>query len=229
MTSKSGQTRASGEKASRDEASKEVEKLDDLTDIEERDLDAMTRFRTPGFARLRVDWRSEEGRAMTMLSGAVENRVRENFRDAFAIMEDVYAAVREPEIDGAGNVKRDIEGKVVWRRTQSGDYLENWSALTMRQKEDFMMRITARLFDWEQKAANVWGEALIAKAQWEERFSIAYDAPMSGTIEDRTARAKIDAADERYFGAALALYSKRADAIVRSMSLLSQRIKDAVV
>ena len=69
---------------------------------------------------------------------------------------------------------------------------------------------------------------MFAKAQWEERFSIAFDAPMSGTVDDRRAAGNIDAREERYFAIFLSLYSRKADSIVRSMELLSQRLRDSM-
>jgi hypothetical protein len=84
------------------------------------------------------------------------------------------------------------------------------------------------MFGWEQRAADAWGEAMFAKAQWEERFAIDYDAPFTGTIEDRTAKGNIGAREERYFAIFLSLYSRKADAVVRSLALLGQRLKDSM-
>lgn len=79
------------------------------------------------------------------------------------------------------------------------------------------------------RAADAWTESMFAKAQWEERFGIAYGAPHDGTIEDRTSYAKRDAAEERYFAIFAASYSRKADALVRVMSTLGQRLKDSLV
>lgn len=226
--SKSEQVRISGIKASAEQAADEAEKLDELVDIPESDLDKMRKFRSPGFSRIRADWSPEERTVVNMVTGSVEARVKEVFADAYQIMDDLYAVVREPELDPNGQVVRTSDGKVVYRTTVHGDIVENWGKLSVRQHEDFLFRITSRIYSWEQSSADAWAEAMLAKAMWEERFSIGYDAPMSGTIEDRTARAKMDATDERYTAIVMSLYSRKADAIVRSMSLLAQRLKDVM-
>ena len=77
-------------------------------------------------------------------------------------------------------------------------------------------------------SSDAWGEAMFAKAMWEETFSIGYSASVSGTIDDRTAAGRIGAAEERYFAIFMTLYSRKAEAITRSMALLGQRLKDTL-
>jgi hypothetical protein len=226
--SKSGQTRGSGMKAAAEEAAEQVAKMDEPVDIPDKDLDKLRRFRSPGFSRIRAEWSFEERTVVDMVTGTVERRIREVFADAFVIMDDLYAIVREPELDTEGRPRRGVDERPIYRRTANGDVVENWARLSVRQQEDFLFRITSRIYAWEQSAADAWAEAMLAKAMWEERFAIGYDAPMSGTIEDRTSRAKMDATDERYMAIVMSLYSRKADAMVRSMSLLAQRLKDVM-
>jgi hypothetical protein len=70
---------------------------------------------------------------------------------------------------------------------------------------------------------------MYAKVIWEQQFSSGYDDLPSGskdTIEGRTARAKMVAAEDQFLAIFKTYYSRKADAIVRSMERLSQRIKD---
>lgn len=202
--------------------------MDKPVEVEDHSLEEMRRFRTPGFSRIRSDWNLQESKVVAMVRGSVDERIRSVYADAFILMDELYAIIREPELNVDGSAVRDASGAVVYRREPSGRFVEDWSRLTHRQKENLLFSISTKIYRWEQLSADAWAEAMMAKAMWEERFSIAYDAPISGTIEDRTARAKIDAVDERYFAIAMSLYSRKADAIVRSMSLLSQRIKDVI-
>ena len=66
-----------------------------------------------------------------------------------------------------------------------GGWVEDWSALSLKQRENFLFQITTRMFAWEMAAADAWGESMYARACWEEAFSVAYDAPSVGTIDDR--------------------------------------------
>jgi hypothetical protein len=188
------------------------------------------RFRSPGLARMRTDWRGEDGMVVVRMHTAVETRITEHFADAYRIMFDLYSVVREPIMDD-GEPRMDGDGFPVWRQTASGAFVEDWERLTSRQREKFLFQITTKLFDWSQRAAFAWGEAMFAKGIWEESFSEGYESlPGSKpTVDDRTARAKILSAEERYFALFLSYYSRRADSIVRNMELLSQRLKDVHV
>lgn len=222
-----GQTRAHGESTAEEVTKEEADKLEEPVQPELPEERAKV-FRTPGFSRMRTTWSSEDWHVVARAQQAVEGRIIHNFADAFEVMNTVYDLVRTAETDENGEVVRDRFGFTVWKRTPSGSYDEDFTRLTGKQKEDLLFRITTRLFDWEQRAADAWGEAMFAKAQWEERFAIAFDAPMTGTVDDRKAAGNIDAREERYFAIFMSLYSRKAEAIVRSLSLLGQRIKDSM-
>lgn len=223
----SGQRRASGETVAEEIIREESRKADEPVAVELPEERART-FRTPGFARMRTNWSDENRRVIGSALAAVDGRILESFGDAFQVMHEVFQVVRTPETHTDGRVMADQWGFPVWKRTPSGGWEEDFSRLTTKQRENFLFQITTRIFDWEQRAANVWGEAMFAKAAWEERFSIGFDAPMSGTVDDRRAAGNLDAREERYFAIFMSLYSRRADAIVRSLGLLGQRLKDSL-
>lgn len=188
------------------------------------------RFRTPGFSRMRTDWLGPEGSVVRRMQHELDDRIVHEFLDAYLVMNDLFEIVRQPELDAQGDPLLDASGFKVWRRKPNGAWDEDWTRLTRAQKENFLFEITTRLFSWEQRAADRWTESMLAKAAWEERFSIDYRAPEGrATIEDRTAAAKAGSAEERYFAVFMAAYSRRADAIVRCMRDLGQRLKDVLV
>lgn len=228
MASKPGQRRASGETAAAEEAAKGAETLDDpinpeLPEERERAL------QFSGFSRMRLDWQGEEQKMVRRIRDAVNGAILNHFADAYAVMSDLYDVVREPMVDQAtGVIQKDQWGFVVWARSHTGAFQEDWSRLTHAQREDFLYRITSALFEWEQRSADLWGEAMFAKAIWQERFAKEYDAPMTGTIDDRTARGNMNSVEEKYFAIFLTLLSKKADAVVRTMTLLGQRLRDTL-
>jgi hypothetical protein len=186
-------------------------------------------LRTPGFARMRLDWSSQDRPIIQRAKSAVEGRILTEFADAFEIMNEVYEVVRSPEVDPAtGEIKRDMHGFVVWARTPSGRYDEDFNRLSKSQREHFMFLITGRIFDWEQRAADIRMEAMLARGQFEERFAIGFDAPVTGTVDDRRAAGNLDARDERYFAIFAAALSHRADAVVRAMTELERRLRDSL-
>lgn len=185
--------------------------------------------RTPGFARMRTDWHGPDHEIIQNIMGTIERRILENFSDAYALMNEVYDAVRDPACDSNGEVLKDHYGFIVWARNPMGAPYEDFTKLTSRQKEDFMFKITTRIFEWQQRAADAWAEAMFAKAQWEEAFSNGFDSPAGRlTVDDRTQKGRLYSREERYFAVFLSAYSRKADAIVRSMELLGQRIKDSL-
>ena len=225
---KSGKVRASGEKAASEEAQAEIQKMDEPMEVElpeEREK----KFRTPGFSRMRLDWRGEDSHIVSQAVAAVEGMITTKFSDAYEVMYQVYDLVRTPLVDEkTGEIQVDQWGLTLWKQTPSGSYEEDWSKMTLKEKEHFLFTITTRIFDLEQRAGNVWMEAMFAKAQFDERFAIAFDAPMSGTVDDRRAAGNIDAREERYFAIFLTAYSRKVDALVRTLGLLAQRIKDTM-
>lgn len=187
-------------------------------------------FARTGLSRMRTTWAPEDADAMAGIHAVVEREVLVHFAGAFQIMNEIYDIVREPSVDTTtGEIEKDQYGFTVWLRTETGAYLEDYSKLGHKEVEHFLFRITTRLFEWEQMAAQLWGDAMFAKALWEQSLAEGYqDARTNGarTVEDRTQAGRVASREERLFGIFRALISRRADAVVRSTTLLSQRLKD---
>lgn len=223
--------RSSGSSQADEVVKEESERIDQEEQGTERLVESGPRsiFRTPAFHRMKLSWSGDDAQILAGVTQAVDDRLHARFMDAYQLMHDILMVVREPEVDPeTGEIIKNKFGWPEWQRTPSGGWVEDWSRLNRKEKENFLFGITTRMWAWELAAADAWGEAMFAKAQWEERFSIAYNAPMTGTIDDRTAHARVDASEERYFGIMQTLYSKKADAIVRTMTLLAQRLKDTL-
>lgn len=219
--------RASGEPGAVEEAQIQSDEM--LQEVSaELPEERARHWRTPGMQRMRFQWHSTEERAVIDQARIEATRViTENFRDAYAVMYRIYDIVREPVLEN-GEPVVDADGLPVWRIQPDGWYIEDFTKLTRRQREDFLFSITTALFAWEQRAVEMWAEAMFSKAQFEERFAIAYDEPLKGTVDDRTAKGNMAAADERYFAIFMSVVSRKADAVVRSMERLSQRLKDTL-
>ena len=224
-----GQTRAHGETTAEDVTREQSEALTEPPDATLPGDEPRSRHRTPGFARMRTTWNGDDHLVFQHARDAVEERILHNFTGAFEVMNQVYEIVRTPETHPVtGEVLRDAHGFVVWVQTPNGTYDEDFTRLTTAQREHLLFLITTRLFEWSQAAADAWLEAMLAKSQWEERFALGFDAPATGTIEARTAQGNIAAREERYFAIFVSAYSRKADAVVKSMELLAQRLKDVM-
>jgi hypothetical protein len=191
--------------------------------------DETKEVKTPGFSRMRTDWYGSDAAQIQALKSIVDGRILNLYADAFVIMNEVYDLVREKQADENGVIMVDHHGFPIWARHPSGAYIEDFTVLTQGQKEDLLFRITTRLFEWKQTSADLWGEAMFAKAQWEEAMAIGFDEPPGKlTVDDRTQKGRLASREERYFAIFLSLISRRADAVTGSMELLAQRLKDAL-
>lgn len=221
-----GQARASGEPGAVDEARKAADEMLDMSEepVEKEEAN----FRTPRFQRMRFSLDRDTQTIINRARASVDAQMTRIFSDAYWILNEFWDVVREPERDEAGEPRVDSRGLTIWAVKPNGMYDEDFSKLTRAQRERFMFLITARIFAWEQLSAELWGDAMFARARFEERFAIGYDEPVSGTVDDRKARGNLQAAEERYYAIFVTTLSRRADALVRSMERLSLRLKDSL-
>lgn len=166
------------------------------------------------------------------LNTLADDQIMRLFGSAYQIMNDLYDIVRVPQCHpDTGEVLTDRYGWKLWEVNESGYPIEDWSALGHKERGDFLFRITTNLFAWEQAAARLWSDSMYAKAVWEEALANGYEDSRSNggkTVEDRTQAARLASRMQRLEGIFHASLSRRADALVRSMTLLSQRLKDVL-
>lgn len=211
-------------------AREESEDHDALMEVDLAD-DRSREFTSLGQSRMRTSWLPGDEDDLTVVHRLVDEILLEQFGDAYLIMNDLYEIVREPKTGPGGVIETDRYGFTKWERSESGSYIEDYSKLGSKEIKDFLFKITTRLFDWEQKSATLWGDAMYAKALWEGRFSRGYldsRTTVGKTVEDRTQAGRDVAMADRFFGIFQSVLSRRADALVRSMTLLSQRMKDVL-
>lgn len=193
------------------------------------DPDRTRESRTPNFARMRLEWGTRDGAMMSSVHGMVQQILFEKFPMAYELMHRLFDIVREPEMLEGGEIRLDEFGWTMWKRTSTGAYIEDWSLLTDIEREQLLYKITAYMFEWEQAAADLWGESMFAKAAWEERFADGFVNSGGKTVDDRSQSGRLHSQEERYFSLFQALLSRKADALVRSMVLLNQRLKDTTL
>lgn len=212
-----------GDEATRDEARQFVEPA-----VVQLPEERARKFRTTGFSRMRTDWQGDDKVTVNRVQLKVESTFQDLFGEAHVLLYEVYATVREVVLDNNDEPQLGQDGLPLWRRNSTGSFVEDWTKLTGRERERFLFLITTQLFGWEQTAADIWGEAMFAKALWEDSFSIGYESlpGTKPTIDDRTARARLESRDDKYFALYVSWLSRKADALVRTMTLLSQRLKD---
>lgn len=211
-------------------AVEEAAKDADETLVAEVDPERTKETKTPGFSRMRVDWNPHDVPVLASLRTIADGIIIKQFADAYEIMESVYDLAREAEVDEeTGEIKVDRFGYKVWKRKPTGAYYEDFTKLTEAEIIDLLFRISTRLFDWKQRAAELWGDAMFAKAQWEEAMALGFDEPKGNlTVDARTQKGRLYSREERYFAIFQSLVSRRADAVVDSMELLNLRLSQRI-
>lgn len=184
--------------------------------------------KTPGFSRMRTEWNAQDAGQIRQLRTTVEGTILRLFPEAFVLMNDIYDLVREKVVDENGVIEEDAFGFPLWAKNHVGGYIEDFTLLNSRQREDFLFRITTNLFEWRQTSTDLWGEAMLAKAQWEEALAMGYDSSAGKTVEDRTQKGRLYSTDERYFAIFLSMISRKADSVVDSMELLGLRLSQSL-
>jgi hypothetical protein len=218
------------EKAVEAAIERESEEADKPAEVDPH-VDRTKEMRTPGFSRMRTEWDGPDAHLVGVIRQMADDRVFTDYVDAYEIINDIYEVVRQQVADENGEIIKDSHGYPVWERTESGRYIEDYSRLGRKEREEFLFQIVTRLFDWEQRAADAWAEAMFSKAQWEERFAIAFsDKALGGrqTDESMTQRGRLGSREERYFAIFESYYSRKCEALVKSMERLSQRLKDSL-
>lgn len=212
-----------------EEVTREVAKEADEPVKVELPEERIRKFLTPGFSRMRANWEPEEQALIRGMQGQINQVLQDAFPEVYSLLYEVYDLVREVEIDPAtGEPRMGPDGLPMWKRAPSGRFVEDWVKIGHRQRDDMLYAITVGLIRWKQRASDIWGEAMMAKAKWEEAFSNGYldEENVRRTVDERTARGRSASADDRYFAIYVSTLSRKADALISSMELLGQRIKD---
>lgn len=219
-------TRASGRTPGEDESRKASQEFENPPVEAEEEPINLTR----AFRRMRTDWNAPDRAFLDQIHAMVDSQILDDFGQAYRIQFDIYNIVCDPVVDPkTGEVQHDEFGLPIWQTTPDGKRIEHWERISRADADKIQYAIITKMFDWKQKQADLWGDALFAKARWEEAYATAFDtAKVAGKDTDavRNAIANRTAADHRYFAVFRSMYSKKADAVVYSIELLSQRLKD---
>jgi hypothetical protein len=186
--------------------------------------DRTRQFRSVNFSRMRTSWTPDEKIKMMEINRLADQVIQERFLDAYDIMDRLFMVVREPEmIDGKPQL--DSLKRPVYKRNEAGFFIEDWSRLMDRDREQFLNELMTHLFHWSQEAAQLWGDALFAKGLWEEAFATGFKSASGRmTVDDKTQTGHLYGIEQRYFGIFQAVLSRRADALVRALERIERRL-----
>lgn len=198
--------------------------------------DRTRQFTHTNFSRMRTEWRDEQQPMLAVVRGAADRIVRDEFRVAYAVLGRIRKTVRIQLVDQeTGEALYNEDGSPQWEKDEFGVPAEDWSALTGDREmlDDLLWTVTTWLYEFEQKAAAQWAEAMYAKVDWEQAFAYGFKA-LPGeslsrpTIDDRTQAGHRASADERYFAVFKSVLSRHADAVVRSLTRIQWLLEKSI-
>lgn len=189
------------------------------------------RQRAPRWERMRFNYFDPvERQTLDEAQYEIYQIVLNKFPDAFRIIDEIQSICRVQRVDSDGEKMYDDEGDPVWERTANGRIVEDYTRLSLKAIEGYLMEITVHLLGWEQLAAQLHLEAMSARGRFEDAYAIHYDSLRGSssrtTVDDRKAYGQIEASQDRHYAIYANAASRRADALVGSMVRLSQRLTD---
>lgn len=198
--------------------------------------DRTRQFRYTNFSRMRMSWIGDDLVRLEEIQATANRALQARFKKAFDLMDEVWLCVREPLADeSTGEIRLASDGRPRWREDEHGNPVENWGRLDDRTRERFLFAITTHLFEWETAAVDLWAEAMYSKVQWEEAFANGFirmpGNQVSGrpTIDDRTQTGHAFSAQERYFAVFCSALSRKADALVRSLTRIQRLLENTTI
>lgn len=167
-------------------------------------------------AKLRFDWRPDDRATLEQIRGAVDRIYGEMFSDVFDVIDSLYAGMRVPVLDSAGQPRIE-EGRMVFETDETGHFVERWDRLTSDEIEDAIFRLSEIRLTLHPRVNTLLMEALFAKYRANDEWDDAYNSILEDTIPGRTAKANKLSRHDRYHALFLNWLYTSAEAFFREV------------
>lgn len=150
--------------------------------------------------RLSLDWEEDDADAVEFIKAKVHEAVDARFPQMDRIEREFYdkTLVRNPSGDG-------------YMMYPNGSYVRNWNLVTTDDMKGFILAASAEVYFASDAQVDALAEAAFAKYDYDDAYDDAYSAQLSGTIGDKTARAKRRTQRQRWLALFKTLYRKCLD------------------
>lgn len=166
--------------------------------------------------KIKIDLEEEDKANLDYIQNSIEERVRSEYAQAFAIENMLLAKVRTRLAPSLGDG---------WVMNPDGSYVEDWSKITTHDMESFIQEASAWAFFSSQNVISSYADAVFAKFSYDDAYDSAYSAQLTGTIGDKSAKAKRRTQQERWVALYKTLYYKRAKEIVDRLDQHVRRVE----
>lgn len=193
--------------------------------------DRTRQFRSVNFSRMKRSWTGDDAAALGDIMHAADQAINAYFARAIRLIEHLQEIAQIP-VTEQGEVQFHPNGRRKVRVDEHGDAIEDWSRLSETDRSNALFTLTTHMYEWERIAVRMWGEAMFAKAIWEQAFSEGFRVlpgqQISGkpTIDDRTQVGHAHSAQDRYFGIFCSMLSRQADSLVRNLVRIQRLLEN---
>lgn len=203
--------------ALREEQMAEIVKANQPLELEDK-VDVMAKIGTGLFSRLEFKWRDSDERVLNQVRAATNAMYVKLFAEAFAVVDDLYAAIRKPKFNDHGVVVVDSEGRMVWEVDEhTGQPLEDWESLDGLDIERCLFRLARLRMNVAAQVNELLMEAMFAKKIHTDTYDDAYVAMLDGTIQDRTSKANRKSREDNYHAFFRYVLWSQGDAFLREL------------
>lgn len=166
--------------------------------------------------QLKIEMDESDREQIEIIKESIDEALRNQFPQVFAIENQLLAKVRTPlpAYDGPG-----------WVMNRDGSYMEDWSRITLQDMEQFIQAATAEVFFSSQRVIDSYAEAVITKYTYDDAYDAVYSSTLTGTVGDKTAKAKRKTQDERWVALYKTLYYKKANELVNKLETHIRRVE----
>jgi hypothetical protein len=143
-------------------------------------------------------WRPADKQMLDQIRLSAKLTMGELYEVAQRIIDEFYAQMRVPVIDGNGMAVLDSDRRQVFERDRFGNYVENIDQITGQDIEKAILDLQRVRCVVASLHAQLLSEAILARNLYEDKHSEGYESLVEGTQGDRNAKASRVSRQEKY-------------------------------
>lgn len=176
-----------------------------VENVLEPDVEQPQVFEPKADVRLSLEWEEDDADAVEYIKLKVHEAVDKRFPQMDRIERELYDKTLVPIPGGSYYMYPD------------GTYMRDWSRVTQDDLRKFVLAASAEVYFASDAQVDALAEAAFAKYDYDDAYDQAYSAQLSGTIGDKTARAKRRTQKQRWLALFKTLYRKCLDEKVEKL------------
>lgn len=192
-----------------------------------QDEDVMLESKRSILARINFRWRPSDQLLLDRIRIAADGIFDELFSGTVKVLDNVYASVREIELNNYDIPRTDERGRPIWKRDERGNYIENWNNLDGSDIDRALFDLARIRLLAAPKVNELLMDALFAKRLYTDAKDDAFAEMIDGTIQDKTSSANRKVRQDNYHAFFRFVLWSQGDVFLKEIANL-QRILERV-